>query len=107
MRGFEPTTGSELSIFMDILWVANIYMHYLPALRLFFQGGACNEYRVREDLVEFRVNDGPWRVLDESDIELHYRFGTEVAKWLRKQQFRIQETPATLLAAREDLLIPA
>ena len=59
-------------------------MHYLPSLRLFFQGGVSNDYRLREDCVEFRTSDGPWRRLDESDIKLHYRFNTEVARWLSR-----------------------
>lgn len=59
-------------------------MAYLPTLRLFFDGGVCNDYRLRGDSVEFRTNQGPWRVLDESDISLHYRFNTEVGSWLRR-----------------------
>lgn len=59
-------------------------MHYLPTLRLFFEGGVSNDYRLREDCVEFRTGDGAWRILDESDIKLHYRFNTEVARWLSR-----------------------
>ena len=59
-------------------------MHYLPTLRLFFPGGVCNEYRLRDGCVEFRWDQDRWRVLDESDIELHYRFDTEVSRWLRR-----------------------
>jgi len=58
-------------------------MHYLPTLRLFFDG-VSNDYRLREDCVEFRTGDGEWRMLDESDIKLHYRFNTEVARWLSR-----------------------
>lgn len=61
-------------------------MHYLPTFRLFFNGGVCNEYRLRGTVVEFRINRGAWRVLDDSDIQLHYRFDTEVARWLRRHQ---------------------
>jgi hypothetical protein len=56
---------------------------YLPTLRLFFDGGVSNDYRLQEHCVEFRAGRGPWRILDESDIELHFRFDTEVARWLR------------------------
>jgi hypothetical protein len=55
----------------------------LPTLRLFFEGGVSNDYRLQEHCVEFRTNRGPWRILNESDIELHFRFNTEVARWLR------------------------
>ena len=61
-------------------------MHYLPTLRLFFDGGVSNEYRLRDTVVEFRINKGSWRVLDRSDVQLHYRFDTEVARWLRRHQ---------------------
>jgi len=59
-------------------------VHYLPALRLFFPGGVCNEYRLRNGGVEFRCDEGRWRVLDASDIELHHRFDTQVSRWLRR-----------------------
>ena len=58
-------------------------MLYLPTLRLFF-GGVSNDYRLRGDTVEFRTNKGPWRKLDESDLAIHFRFNTEVARWLRR-----------------------
>jgi len=61
-------------------------MHYLATLRLFFDGGTSNDYRIREDCVEFRTNEGRWRVLSDSDIQLHFRFDTEVARWLRRHQ---------------------
>ena len=59
-------------------------MRYLPTLRLFFEGGVSNDYRLREDVVEFRTNNGGWRKLDESDLAIHFRFNTEVARWLRR-----------------------
>ena len=59
-------------------------VEYLPTLRLFFEGGVSNDYRLRGDLVEFRTNEGPWRLLDESDLATHFRFETEVARWLRR-----------------------
>jgi hypothetical protein len=58
-------------------------LSYLPTLRLFFDGGVFNDYRLNEHRVEFRTNKGRWRILDASDIELHFRFNTEVARWLR------------------------
>jgi hypothetical protein len=52
-----------------------------------------NDYRIVGEHVEFRVLDssGPsprrarsgWRVLDESDINLHHALGTVVSKWLQ------------------------
>jgi hypothetical protein len=33
--------------------------------------------------VEVRTNEGTWRTLDDSEINLHFRLGTEVAHWLR------------------------
>lgn len=59
-------------------------MPYLPTLRLFFDGGVFNDYRLREDRVEFRTNKGPWRALNESDIQMHFRLNTEVAHWLQR-----------------------
>lgn len=59
-------------------------MHYLATLRLLFPGGVINDYRLRGSRVEFRTNnDGRWRSLNNSDLELHFRFNTEVARWLR------------------------
>ena len=61
-------------------------MHYLATLRLFFDGGISNEYRIRYERVEFRTNEEKWRALSDSDLELHFRFDTEVARWLRRHQ---------------------
>jgi len=61
-------------------------MPYHQTLRLFFSGGVSNDYRLRDGMVEFRVNEGTWRVLDESEVQLHFRFDTEVARWLRRNQ---------------------
>ena len=57
-------------------------MHYLPTLRLFFDGGVSNDYRLNGESVEFRTNEGAWRSLDSSDLAMHFRFDTEVARWL-------------------------
>ena len=56
-------------------------MAYLQTLRLCFSGGVSNDYRLMEHHVEFRTGEGRWRLLSDSDMELHYRFKTEVAKW--------------------------
>ena len=59
----------------------------LPSLQLTFPGGDSNEYHLRQGCVEFRANhDGAWRVLDESDVRLHFVLHTEVAEWLQKQE---------------------
>lgn len=68
-------------------------MHYLPTFRLFFDGGVTNDYRQREDVVEFRTNEGEWRALDDSDLAIHFRFDTEVARWL--QRYSIDANPYT------------
>ena len=56
----------------------------LPALRLTFPGNEINEYRVRQGCVEFRKNEGPWRTLEESDVQLHFSLHTTVADWLKE-----------------------
>jgi len=57
----------------------------LPSLRLNFPSGDFNEYRFRQGCVEFRANDGAWRLLNEADIRLHFVLHTEVANWLRRE----------------------
>ena len=59
-------------------------MKYVPSFRLFFPSGLYNDYRVWNRRVEFSSNEGEWRELDDSDIELHFRFKTPVSKWLRE-----------------------
>lgn len=54
-------------------------------LRLFFSDVAFNDYRLRGGLVEFRINEGAWRPLNDSEMQLHFRFDTEVSRWLRRQ----------------------
>ena len=54
----------------------------LPSFRLTFPGNEFNEYRFRQDRIEFRTNRGVWRVLEDEDIEFHLVLHTEVAKWL-------------------------
>ena len=56
-------------------------MQYLPTLRVFFGAGRYNDYRLRGGAVEFLPHDGgEWRKLDDSDLQLHRRFNTPVAK---------------------------
>jgi hypothetical protein len=57
----------------------------LPSLCLTFSGGDSNEYRLRQGCVEFRLNEGAWRLLEECDVQLHFVLHTQVAKWLKKQ----------------------
>jgi len=57
---------------------------YLPTLRLCFPGGVYNAYRLRDGRLEFRVNEGSWRTMDDSELQLHHRFDTEVSRWLHK-----------------------
>jgi len=64
-------------------------MDYFPTLILFFEGGVRNDYRLREGRVEFRINEGKWRILDDSELRLHFRFHTEVARWLIKHQTEV------------------
>jgi hypothetical protein len=60
-------------------------MSHRHTLRLQFPGGVSNDYRLRGTKLEFRQNEGTWRVLDESKIQMHFRFNTEVARWLQKE----------------------
>lgn len=60
-------------------------MSHPQTLCLFF-GGVANEYRLRENRVEFRAGNESWCILSDSDIDLHYRFNTEVAQWLSENQ---------------------
>jgi hypothetical protein len=80
---------------------------YLPTLRLFFDSGVCNEYRLRDDRVEFRTGDGSWRVLDQSDINLHYRFNTEVARWLSRHSLEGSRYREIQLSRRASVAKPA
>ena len=72
-------------IFQESSGLQHNIVHYLPTLRLVFDGGVANDYRLRGHCVEFRTNEGPWRILDDSDLAIHYRFDTEVARWLRRR----------------------
>lgn len=64
-------------------------MDYLRTLRLNFAGGVTNDYRVRENRVEFRATNKRWRPLDGADVQLHFLLRTDVAKWLLKQSIEM------------------
>ena|SRR6185437_1034555 len=65
---------------------SNLSMMTTPAiLHLDFADGAFNEYRMREDKVEFRSGEGAWLTLQTADLRLHFLLHTPVADWLRKQ----------------------
>jgi hypothetical protein len=69
-------------------------MPYVPTFRLFFSAGTYNEYRLRDGHVEFCSNEGAWRTLDDSDVQLHFRFKTPVSKWLREHYMNPQDSRA-------------
>ena len=61
-------------------------------------GGPSNEYRIREQSVEFRALDehgNPyfqkprWRALDGDEIKLHFDLRTPVAEWLDKNLYSL------------------
>lgn len=55
---------------------------YLPTLRLEFSD-TYNDYRLFDGTVQFRVNGGEWRTLDQEDIRMHFILRTPVATWIR------------------------
>jgi hypothetical protein len=65
-------------------------MKYVPTFRLFFPAGVYNDYRICDGRVEFSSNQGQWRVLNYSDVQLHFRFKTPVSKWLRENYVHLQ-----------------
>jgi len=67
-------------------------MRYVPTFRLFFPSGVYNDYRVWNGRVEFSSNEGKWRRLNDSDIELHFRFKTPVSRWLREHNVMSRDT---------------
>lgn len=60
-------------------------------------GGPSNEYRIREQSVEFRALDEQgnpysqprWRALDGDEIKLHFDLRTPVAEWLDKNLYSL------------------
>ena len=67
-------------------------MSYLPTFRLFFGPEVYNEYRLLDHRVEFCQNGGEWRTLNDSDIELHFRFKTPVSRWLRQHSITAKQS---------------
>lgn len=65
-------------------------MSYMPSLRLNVSDGPVSEYRLNENRVEFLLSNGTWRILEEADIQLHFAFHTEVAKWLQRETEQAQ-----------------
>ncbi len=75
-----------------------IVLSGLRSLRITSRDGApSNEYRIRENSVEFRTLDaqgktsshakGKWRTLDRDEIEWHFVLRTPVANWLDKNLY--------------------
>jgi len=56
---------------------------YLPSFRLEFVTGS-NEYRLRNNQIDFRVGHGTWRTLQPGDVQMHFALATEVASWIRR-----------------------
>lgn len=58
-------------------------------------GSPINEYRIQNGQIEFRsldetgkpfsVTQGKWRVLDVSELQLHFALDTVVAQWLMQR----------------------
>jgi hypothetical protein len=82
----------------DILRKQWIVLSGLRSLRITSRDGTpSNEYRIRENSVEFRTvdakgkpyssNQGKWRVLDRDEIQLHFALRTPVANWLDKNLY--------------------
>ena len=55
-------------------------------------GSPINEYRIHNSQIEFRAlvqrghpflhNEGSWKILDGTDLQLHFSLNTVVAQWL-------------------------
>ena len=58
-------------------------IEFLPSFRLEFATGS-NEYRLRNNQIDFRVGHGAWRTLQPGDVQMHIALGTEVAAWIRR-----------------------
>jgi len=56
---------------------------FLPSFRLEFPTGS-NEYRLRNNQIDFRVGRGTWRTLQPGDVQMHIALATEVAAWIRR-----------------------
>ena len=40
-----------------------------PTFRLSFPDGTSNEYRLRQNQIEFLTSDGTWRILSDEDVQ--------------------------------------
>jgi hypothetical protein len=80
-----------------------IVLSGLRNLRIAARDGApSNEYRIQENVVEFRALDangkayaspfGQWRALDGDEIQLHFALQTPVAEWLDKNLYAAPRT---------------
>jgi hypothetical protein len=86
----------------DILRKQWIVLSGLRSLRITSRDGTpSNEYRIRQNSVEFRTLDraggrsfrlGKWRVLDRDEIEWHFALRTPVANWLDKNLYSAAST---------------
>lgn len=65
---------------------------YLPTLRLEFPD-TYNDYRMLDGTVQFRVNGGEWRTLDQEDIRMHFILRTPVAAWIRSHSQESSRLP--------------
>jgi hypothetical protein len=65
---------------------------YLPTLRLEFPD-TYNDYRIVDDVVQFRVDGGEWRTLDQEDIRMHFVLRTPVASWIRSHTQELNRFP--------------
>jgi hypothetical protein len=87
----------------DILRRQWIVLSGLRSLRIASRDGApSNEYRIRENSVEFRAVNakgkpfsrtlGKWRALDRDEIQWHFLLRTPVANWLDKNLYSLART---------------
>ena len=60
-------------------------MPYLPTLRLNSADGCVSDYRFQHNHLEFLLDNGTWRILEDADLQLHFALHTEVAKWLQRE----------------------
>jgi hypothetical protein len=65
---------------------------YLPTLRLEFPD-TYNDYRLLDGVVQFRVNNGEWRTLDQEDVRMHFILRTPVATWIRSHSEEYNRVP--------------
>jgi hypothetical protein len=65
---------------------------YLPTLRLEFPD-TYTDYRIVDDVVQFRVDGGEWRTLDQEDIRMHFVLRTPVASWIRGHTRELNRLP--------------